>query len=65
MRCSGDSYLSHYDSRYFQAKVEYDERRATLKHMIRAYLSFFRDNNIETWLAHGTLLGWWWNGRVC
>jgi hypothetical protein len=31
--------------------------------MIRAYLRFFRDNGIETWIAHGTLLGWWWNGK--
>jgi phosphorylcholine metabolism protein LicD len=31
--------------------------------MIRAYLRFFRDNRLETWIAHGTLLGWWWNGK--
>jgi hypothetical protein len=32
--------------------------------MIRAYLTFFRDNKLDTWIAHGTLLGWWWNGKV-
>ena len=32
--------------------------------MIRAYLTFFRENNMDTWIAHGTLLGWWWNGKV-
>jgi phosphorylcholine metabolism protein LicD len=32
--------------------------------MIRAYLSTFRDLHIETWIAHGTLLGWWWNGQI-
>ena len=32
--------------------------------MIRAYLRFFKDNDIETWIAHGTLLGWWWNGKM-
>lgn len=32
--------------------------------MIRAYLGFFRDHGLETWIAHGTLLGWWWNGRI-
>ncbi|KAI8943614.1 hypothetical protein NX059_001603 [Plenodomus lindquistii] len=31
--------------------------------MIRAYLNFFRENNLDTWIAHGTLLGWWWNGK--
>jgi hypothetical protein len=32
--------------------------------MIRAYLRFFKDNGLETWIAHGTLLGWWWNGKM-
>ncbi len=32
--------------------------------MIRAYLSTFRALHIETWIAHGTLLGWWWNGQI-
>lgn len=31
--------------------------------MIRAYLSTMRALGYETWLAHGTLLGWWWNGQ--
>jgi hypothetical protein len=32
--------------------------------MTRAYLNFFREQGLETWIAHGTLLGWWWNGKV-
>ncbi len=32
--------------------------------MIRAYLSTFRDLHVETWIAQGTLLGWWWNGQI-
>jgi len=31
--------------------------------MVRAYLTYFRDKNLDTWIAHGTLLGWWWNGK--
>ncbi|KAJ4369588.1 mannosyltransferase [Neocucurbitaria cava] len=31
--------------------------------MVRAYLNFFRENGLDTWIAHGTLLGWWWNGK--
>jgi phosphorylcholine metabolism protein LicD len=31
--------------------------------MIRAYLKFFKDQGLDTWIAHGTLLGWWWNGK--
>lgn len=32
--------------------------------MVRAYLTSFRELNVETWIAHGTLLGWWWNGQI-
>jgi hypothetical protein len=32
--------------------------------MVRAYLTFFREKKMDTWIAHGTLLGWWWNGQV-
>ena len=57
--------LSHYDVRYYQGKpVSYEERVDSLSHLIRAYLMTFRERNIETWVAHGTLLGWWWNGKI-
>jgi hypothetical protein len=57
--------LGHYDIRFYQGEtVSYEERTDTLHHMIRAYLSTFRDLHIETWVAHGTLLGWWWNGQI-
>ena len=32
--------------------------------MIQAYLSTMADLGAETWLMHGTLMGWWWNGKV-
>jgi hypothetical protein len=59
-----DDILGHYDSRYFTEPVNDHERADTLTHMIRAYLNFFNENELETWIAHGTLLGWWWNGKV-
>jgi hypothetical protein len=59
-----DDILGHYDTRFFHGIVSYEERSDTLHHMIRAYLDFFRNNGLETWIAHGTLLGWWWNGKV-
>ncbi|PGH10038.1 hypothetical protein GX51_00305 [Blastomyces parvus] len=58
-----DDYLGHYDTRFFKGPATYEERTDTLMHMTRAYLNFFRDNGLETWIAHGTLLGWWWNGK--
>ncbi|KAK4122947.1 hypothetical protein N657DRAFT_552654, partial [Parathielavia appendiculata] len=57
--------LSHYDARFFRGPVPYATHRAILTHLIRSYLSTFRVTlGLETWLAHGTLLGWWWNGRI-
>lgn len=56
--------LSHYDRRYFHGIASDEERTDTQSHMIRAYLTFFRENKLDTWIAHGTLLGWWWNGKV-
>jgi len=58
-----DEKYGHYDRRYFRGIVPYDQRSDALRHMIRAYLRFFADNGLETWIAHGTLLGWWWNGK--
>jgi hypothetical protein len=61
----GDNELGHYDIRYYKgAPVTYEERGHTLNHLIRSYLTIFREQNIETWIAHGTLLGWWWNGKI-
>jgi len=59
-----DDRLGHYDTRYFHGLVSLEERSETLTHMIRAYLTTFRKLGLETWIAHGTLLGWWWNGKV-
>ncbi|PGH11516.1 hypothetical protein AJ80_07082 [Polytolypa hystricis UAMH7299] len=59
-----DDILGHYDSRYYKRVLGYDERLETLRHMARAYLKFFAENNLETWIAHGSLLGWWWSGNL-
>ncbi|KAF2964018.1 hypothetical protein GQX73_g9553 [Xylaria multiplex] len=59
-----DAESGHYDARYFQGKVPYEQHRPALRHLIRSYLTTFKDLGVETWLAHGSLLGWWWNGRI-
>ncbi|KAM0559299.1 hypothetical protein ACHAPJ_004318 [Fusarium lateritium] len=56
--------LGHYDSRYFQNKVSYEEHRFVLRDLIRSYLFTMNSYGVETWIAHGTLLGWWWNGQI-
>ncbi|KAF3392124.1 hypothetical protein DPV78_010379 [Talaromyces pinophilus] len=59
-----DDRLGHYDVRYFHGMVSEEERAESLHHMVIAYLDFFRLHKLETWIAHGTLLGWWWNGEL-
>ncbi|KAF5706065.1 mannosylphosphorylation MNN4 [Fusarium mundagurra] len=56
--------LGHYDNRYFVSKVSYEEHRLVLRDLIRSYLFHMNSYGVETWIAHGTLLGWWWNGQI-
>ena len=60
----GGQELQHYDARYHQVTLGHDEKCKTQLHLIQSYLEFFTSNRLETWLAHGTLLGWWWNARL-
>ncbi|EGX93911.1 mannosylphosphate transferase (Mnn4), putative [Cordyceps militaris CM01] len=54
----------HYDLRYFKGEAAYDERQIILRDLIRSYLQTMQAMGVETWLAHGTLLGWWWNAHI-
>ncbi|KAI5295888.1 hypothetical protein KEM52_006604 [Ascosphaera acerosa] len=56
--------LGHYDTRYFTTLVTEQERADTLRHLVRAYLKYFDEQHLDTWIAHGTLLGWFWNGKI-
>ncbi|KAI9831091.1 MAG: hypothetical protein M1826_003989 [Phylliscum demangeonii] len=58
------SILGHYDKRFFTEVLSDQDREHTLHHMIRAYLNTCRERGLETWIAHGTLLGWWWNQKI-
>ena len=60
----GNEALHHYDSRYHHEVLGFDEKTNTQIHLMRSYLEFFKINHMETWLAHGTLLGWWWNAKL-
>jgi hypothetical protein len=60
----GSLALGHYDKRYFKAEIPYGEHRDVLRQLVRSYLTTLHEHGVETWLAHGTLLGWWWNGQI-
>jgi len=61
---SDDDLGHHYDVRFFQGFVKNVEQQEALRHLIRSYLMFSKQEKFDTWLAHGTLLGWHWNGKV-
>jgi hypothetical protein len=50
--------------RFADRQLGYQERRRTLSNLIQTYLATAADLGVETWLMHGTLLGWWWNRKV-
>ncbi|USW49084.1 Putative LicD family protein [Septoria linicola] len=57
------TFHQHYDGRFADQPLKYDEKQESLAALIRTYLSTMRDIGVETWLMHGTLLGWYWNRK--
>lgn len=58
------SFDAHYDSRFGLSALSYDDKRSRLSALIRAFLLTMDDIGIETWLMHGSLLGWYWNQKI-
>ncbi|TLD11752.1 putative mannosylphosphorylation protein [Venturia nashicola] len=54
----------HYDTRFVKGALSQSDRHGHLSALVRAYLSTMDDIGTETWLMHGSLLGWFWNGRI-
>ncbi|OWB77080.1 hypothetical protein B5S32_g1239 [[Candida] boidinii] len=52
----------HHDWRFFAAVTDDFERRTIIHHMNRAWFRFANSVGIRTWIAHGTLLGFYFNG---
>ncbi|KAF3764470.1 hypothetical protein M406DRAFT_29237, partial [Cryphonectria parasitica EP155] len=44
--------------------LPYSEQKDALKNLVQTYLATFAELGIETWLMHGSLLGWWWGQKV-
>jgi hypothetical protein len=45
-------------------QLGYEDRKSHLVALVHTYLSTMADIGAETWLMHGTLMGWWWNRKV-
>lgn len=54
----------HYDGRFASRPLAEAERRSNLTALIQTFQLTMRDIGAETWIMHGSLLGWWWNGAV-
>lgn len=55
----------HYDWRFFNGlTVGKSEQMISLHKLIKAYLEFCINEGLVTWIAHGSLLSWYWNGLV-
>lgn len=59
-----NSFSPHYDGRFAAKPLAYDDQRFHLRSLIQTYLSTMNDIGAETWLMHGSLLGWFWNRRI-
>ncbi|KAH3688086.1 hypothetical protein WICPIJ_000928 [Wickerhamomyces pijperi] len=56
--------LSHYDLRFFYSKIPAIDRISTLHRIARSWARFTNSHHITTWLAHGSLLGYFFNGLI-
>ncbi|KAL2913268.1 mannosyltransferase [Polyrhizophydium stewartii] len=57
----------HLDARFGAARngsAAAGGMRRDLRRVFRAWAAWADDNSIPYWLAHGTLLGWWWGGEI-
>lgn len=55
---------SHYDARFHNASYsQRTVRHENLSNLIKAWIMFSRQHGVTSWLAHGTLLGWFWNQK--
>ncbi|EGV60776.1 hypothetical protein PSN45_001429 [Yamadazyma tenuis] len=53
----------HYDWRFFGGIINYTDRQGPVLHsLINGWFRFVNSYKINTWIAHGSLLSWFWNG---
>lgn len=60
---SGRVFGDHYDWRFFNGiTLHTDAHTIALHRLQKNYLQFCRTHGLVTWIAHGSLLLWYWNG---
>lgn len=55
----------HHDWRFFDGLTINSDRQVLVLHrLIKNYLQFCKTHGLVTWIAHGSLLSWYWNGMA-
>ncbi|KAI5299784.1 hypothetical protein KEM55_001770 [Ascosphaera atra] len=54
----------HYDGRFASKPIDASQKLPHLRAMTKSYLATMADVGVDSWIMHGTLLGWWWNQKV-
>ncbi|KAJ5084661.1 hypothetical protein NUU61_009240 [Penicillium alfredii] len=62
--CRFSSFHHHYDDRFANDTLPYEQVIPHLKALMQTYLSTMSAIGVETWIMHGTLLAWWWNEKI-
>lgn len=52
----------HHDFKFYQRQFTDLEQTAIIHRLFRAWAKFSEAEGIVSWLSHGTLVGWFWNG---
>ncbi|KAF4505718.1 hypothetical protein G6O67_007636 [Ophiocordyceps sinensis] len=55
---------AHYDARFMVEPLEEEPHRDVIRTLIQTYLATCRGLGLQTWLMHGSLLGWWWGKKI-
>jgi phosphorylcholine metabolism protein LicD len=59
------SFDVHYDGRFAEGRISSNRQRVQhLSVLLRTFVVTMKDIGVETWIMHGTLLGWWWNQQI-
>jgi hypothetical protein len=55
----------HVDIRYYNDDLSYNQtmRMEMFKQLLDSYSAFLLQNHLQSWIAHGTLLGWFWGQK--
>ena len=56
--------LAHYEARFYECKLTPIARVSTLHRIVRAWSRFTAAYGLKTWIAHGSLLGYYFNGLI-